>query len=92
MRRDANLNKTAPGGIRTHDPRFRKPVDDSANSLIQDDCVDCESDPTSNPTTSNENATTCADLRHMIEAWPTLPKSTRMAILELIEAAKDANG
>ncbi len=26
VRRDASQNDNAPGGIRTHDPRFRKPV------------------------------------------------------------------
>ena len=77
---------TATRRTRTDDLSFTKARDDSATN---DDSRTCDGDsatPSSSPGSRANNRPLDDDLRHLIDAWPTLPEPVRAGILAMVKA------
>jgi hypothetical protein len=63
---------------------------DSVSSCEQSTYDGCESAPANNPDTSHLETLADADLRVVVDAWPTLPEAIRSGMVAMVKAAKSS--
>jgi len=79
----SSLVRSAPGRIRTYDPRFRKPQTENAKPLSEQGLTNSDNNALSQISASA--GPDDAELRGLVEALRRLPEHVRKTISELIK-------